>query len=130
MRHNARQSDNNLLHIVLDGGYFFRATDRGRAVSQKPFLGCAVNNRLRRHLTGAKLNGGEKAHSFRLGLLNTLNMLGCSHDDISRYLGWHSGGMVRHYTRMSNTTGSFPIPATRSLCQTPPSHPSNVQCIV
>ena len=77
----------NLLHIVLDGGYFFRATDRGRAVRQKPFLGSAVNNRLRKHLTGAKLNGGETPPSFRLGLSNTLNMLGCSHDDISRYLG-------------------------------------------
>ena len=70
----------NLLHIMLDGGYFFRATDWGRAVSQKPFLGSAVNNRLHKHLTGAKLNGGETPH-----------MLGCSHDDISRYLGWRSG---------------------------------------
>ena len=52
----------NLLHIVLDGGYFFRATDRGRAVSQKLFLGSAVNNRLRKHLTGPKLNGGEIKH--------------------------------------------------------------------
>ena len=120
----------NLLHIVLDGGYFFRATDRGRAVSQKPFLGSAVNNRLWKHLTGAKLNGGETPHSFRLGLSNTLNMLGCLHDDISRYLGWRSGGMARHYTRMSSTTGSFPIPASRSLRQTPASHPSNLQCIV
>ena len=120
----------NLLHIVLDGGYFCRATDRGRAVSQKPFLGSAVNNRLWKHLTGAKLNGGETPHSFRLGLSNTLNMLGCLHDDISRYLGWRSGGMARHYTRMSSTTGSFPIPASRSLRQTPASHPSNLQCIV
>ena len=54
----------NLLHIVLDGGYFFRATDRGRVVNQKPFLGSAVNNRLRKHLTGAKLNCGETPHSF------------------------------------------------------------------
>ena len=67
----------------------------------QPFLGSAVNNCLRRHLTGAKLNGGETPPSFRLSLSNTLNMLGCLHDDISRYLGWRSGGMARHYTRMS-----------------------------
>ena len=89
---------------MLDGGYFFRATDQGRAVSQKPFLGSVVNNRLRKHLTGAKLNGGETPHSSRLGLSNTLNMLGCSHDDISRYLVWRSGGKARHYTRMSKFT--------------------------
>jgi len=120
----------SLLHIVLDGGYFFWATDRGRVVSPKPFLGAAVNNLLRKHLTGAKLNCGETPHSLRLSLLNTLNMLGCSQDDISRYLKWHSEGMAQHYTRMSNTTGSFPIPASRSLCQTSASHPSNLQCIV
>ena len=85
----------NLLHIVLDGCYLFRATDRRRAVSQKPFLGSAVNNRLHKHFTGTRLNGGETPHSFRLGLSNTLNMLGCSHDDISHYLGWRSGGMAR-----------------------------------
>ena len=43
----------NLLHIVLDGGYIFRATDRGRAVSQKPFLGSTVNNRLRFKVQGS-----------------------------------------------------------------------------
>jgi len=110
--------------------YFFRATDQGRVVSQKPFLGSAVNNRLRKHLTGAKLNCGETPHSFRLDLSNTLNMLGCSQDDISRYLGWRSEGIAWHYTGMSNTVGSFPIPASRSLCQTPASHLSNLQCIV
>jgi len=120
----------NLLNIVLDGGYFFRATNRGRVVSQKPFLGSAVNNRLRKHLTGAKLNGGETPHSFRLGLSNTLNMLGCSQEDISRYLGWRREGMARHYIRVSNIAGSFSIPASRSLYHTPASHPSSLQCIV
>ena len=103
----------NLLNVVLDGGYFFRATDRGRVVSQRPFLGSAVNNRFRKHLAGAKLDCGETPHSFRLRLSNTLNMLGCSQDDISRYLEWRSKGMARHYTRMSNTAGS----ALRSLYQ-------------
>ena len=65
-------------------------------VSQKPFLGSAVNNRLRKHLTGAKLDCGDTPQSFRLGLSNTLNMLGCSQDDLSRYLGWRSKGIARH----------------------------------
>lgn len=124
-----------LLNIELAEGYFFRATDRGRAVSQRPFLGSAVNNRLGKYLTEAKMNCGETPHSFRLGLSNTLNMLGCSHDEISRYLGWRSSGMVKHYTRMSNTASSFPLTGrvltgAKSLNQTPVSHPSNLQCIV
>ena len=65
-------------------------------VNQKPFLGSAVNNRLRKHLTGAKLDCGDTPQSFRLGLSNTLNMLGCSQDDLSRYLGWRSKGIARH----------------------------------
>ena len=65
-------------------------------VSQKPFLGSAVNNRLPKHLTGAKLDCGDTPQSFRLGLSNTLNMLGCSQDDLSRYLGWRSKGIARH----------------------------------
>ena len=69
------------------------------------FLGSVVNNRFRKHLPGAKLDCGETPDGFRLGLWNTLNMLGCSQDDISRYLGWRSEGMARHYTRMSNTAG-------------------------
>ena len=108
----------NLLHIVLDGGYFFRATDRGRAVSQKPSLGSAFNNRLRKHLTGAKLNGGETPHScFRLGLSNTLNMLGCSHDHISRLLRmaqWGYGSAlyqdVQYRRFFSYSRPAFPLP--------------------
>lgn len=65
--------------------------------------------------------------AFRILLVN---MLGCSQDDPSRYLGWRSKGMALHYTRMSNANGSFPIPALRFVCQTPSSHPSNLQCFV
>ena len=87
-----------LLHIELAGGYLFRTTDRRTVVSSKPFLGSAVNNRLRKHLTQAKIDCGETPHSFRLGLSNTLNMMGCSPDEISRYVGWKGSDMVNHYT--------------------------------
>ena len=112
------------------GFSFFRASDRGRVVSQRPLLSSAVNNRLHKHLKGAKLDCGEIPHSFRLGLSNTLSMLGCSKDDTSHYLRWCSKVITQHYTRISNTAGSFPIPALRSLYQTPVSHASNLQCIV
>ena len=122
------------LSIELAGGYMFRTTDRGKVVSSRPFLGSAVNNRLRKHLTGAKIDCGETPHSFRLGLSNTLNMMGCSPDEISRYVGWRNGNMVNHYNKMSTVAGSSTITkrlrsGTEGLVQTPISHPSNLQGI-
>lgn len=123
-----------LLDIELAGGYLFRTTDRRKVVSSKPFLGSAVNNRLRKHLTQAKIDCGETPHSFRLGLSNTLNMMGCSPDEISRYVGWKNSDMVNHYTKMSTVAGSSFITgrllsSSECLDQAPISHPSNLQCI-
>ena len=124
----------HFLSIELAGGYMFRTTDRGKVVSSRPFLGSAVNNRLRKHLTGAKIDCGETPHSFRLGLSNTLNMMGCSPEEISRYVGWRNGDMVNHYNKMSTVAGSSSISkrllsSTECLVRTPISHPSNLQCI-
>ena len=123
-----------LLSIEFAGGHLFRTTDRRKVVSSRPFLGSAVNNRLRKHLTEAKIDCGETPHSFRLGLSNTLNMMGCSPDKISLYVGWRNGDVVSHYTKMSTVAGSPPITrrllsSTECLDQTPISHPSNLQCI-
>ena len=49
----------HFLSIELAGGYMFRTTDHRKVVSSRPFLGSAVNNRLRKHLTGAKIDCGE-----------------------------------------------------------------------
>lgn len=49
----------HVLSIELTGGYMFRTTDRRKVVSSRPFLGSAVNTRLRKHLTGAKIDCGE-----------------------------------------------------------------------
>ena len=124
----------HFLSVELAGGYMFRATDRGKVVSSRPFLGSAVNNRLRKHLTGAKIDCGETPHSFRLGLSNTLNMMGCSPGEISRYVGWRNGDMVNHYNKMSTVAGSSSISkrllsSTACLVRTPISHPSNLRCI-
>ena len=112
----------------------FRTTERGKVVSSRPFLGSAVNNRLHKHLTGAKIDCGETPDSFRLGLSNTLNMMGCSSDEISHYVGWRNGDMVNHYNKMSTVAGSCTITkrllsSTECLVRTPISHPSNLQCI-
>ena len=125
----------SLLDIDLSQGYFFRTTDRGRGISYRPFLCSAVNNRLRKYLTEAKIDSGETPHSLRVGLSNTLYMMGCSRDEISQYLGLKSSGMVRRYLRMSETGSSssfsqnIQLDSTRSFGQTPVSHPDNLQCV-
>ena len=43
-------------------------------------------NRLRLCLSEAKLYNGETPHSFRIGLSNTLSVLGCSPEEIAQYL--------------------------------------------
>ena len=74
------------LYFHRDSWWVYLFTDRSKVVRSRPFLGSAVNNRLRRH-TGAKIDCGETPHSFRHGLSNTLNMIGRSPDEISRYVG-------------------------------------------
>ena len=73
------------LGVSLSGGYFFRASDRGKQVGERPFLCWAVYNRLRVYLSETKLCNGETPHSFRVGLSNTLSVLGCSPEEIAQY---------------------------------------------
>ena len=42
------------------GDIFFRASDRGRQVGERPFPGLAVYNRLRVYLSEAKLCNGKR----------------------------------------------------------------------
>jgi len=89
------------LGVILAPGFFFRTCQSKISVSQRPFVGPAVANRLRKHLQNAGLYEGETPHSFRTGLSNTLKQLGCSTEDIARYVGWRSTAMAEHYTRVS-----------------------------
>ncbi|KAL9987103.1 hypothetical protein ACROYT_G001353 [Oculina patagonica] len=92
----------------------------------------AVNNRLRGYLVEAKLHDGETPHSFRVGLSNTLKLLGCSQEDVAQYIGWQSGKMASHYSRVSDTAVSLTIlesvlPSAVGLARTPVSHPENLR---
>ena len=73
------------LKVPLDQGYFFRTAERSGSIGSKPFTGSAMNNRLRKHLSEAKLYAEETPHSFRVGLSNTLRLLGCSLEDVAHY---------------------------------------------
>lgn len=68
-----------------------------------------MNNRLRKHLSEAKLYARETLHSFRVGLSNTLMLLGCSSEDVAHYLGWRSGEIAKRYMQGSDATESLTL---------------------
>ena len=78
----------DLLNVRFAPGFFFRTSHRNKDVGSRPFVGSAVNNRLRGYLVEAKLFDGETPHSFRVGLSNTLRLMGCSQQEVARYIGW------------------------------------------
>ena len=98
-----------LLQIPLAEGYFFRTTCHGRDIGDGPFIGSAINNRLKKYLLDAGLYNNETPHSFRIGLSNSLKLLGCSQEDIARYLGWSSTEMPKHYTRTTDADASLGV---------------------
>ena len=119
---------------VFRSGYFFRTAERGGSIGSKPFTGFAVNNRLRKHVSEAKLYAGETPHSFSVGLSNTLRLLGCSSEDVAHYLG-KSGEVAKRYMQGSDTTVSLMLlekvfPRATSGTVTPVLHPDNLQVAV
>ena len=118
-----------LLKVHLASGFFFWASDRSRDISPRPFIGSAVNSRLRGYLTEAKLHDGETPHSFRAGLSTTLRLLGCSQQQVAQYIGWKSGEMAQHYSCSSDAAGSLTIlevvfPSATRLVTVSVSHPA------
>ena len=122
----------DLLKVRLASGFFFRASDRRRDISPRPFVGSAVNNGLRGYLTEAKLHDGKTPHSFQVGLSTTLRLLGCSQQQAAQYIGWKSGEMAQHYSRSFDEAASLAIfeevlPSATGLVTVPVSHPDNLQ---
>ena len=122
--------------MPLGQGYFFRTAERSGSIGSKPFTGSAANNRFRKHLSETKPYAGETPHSFRVGLSNTLRLLGCSSEDVAHYLGWKSWEVAKRYMQGSDAATVslallervFPRAASRSV--TPVSHPDNLQAAV
>ena len=104
-------------------------------MSDRPFVGPSVANRLRKYLREAGLDEGETPHSFRRGLSNTLRLLGCSPEDIARYVGWSGSAMAEHYTSASQASSVLSLFTnfTQSLSSSHPpqsiSHPGNLRAL-
>ena len=123
------------LKVSLDQGYLIRTAVHSRSIKNKPFTGSAVNNRLLKHLSEAKLYARETPHSFRVGLSNTLRLLGCSLEDVAHYLSWKSEVVAKRYMQGSDATVSLTLlekvfPGAASGTVNPVSHPDNLQAAV
>ena len=85
------------MSINLKGGYLFRVTNRHGQVTDSPFVGSAIANRLKKHLTDLKIDSGESMHSFRSGCSITLSLLGVSYQQVAKHVGWKSLETTAHY---------------------------------
>ena len=94
------------MSIVLKEGFLFRVTDRRGHVLDKPFLGSAVANRLKKHLKDLQLCDGETMYSFRSGCSITLSLLGASYSDVVNHVGWKSLDMAIHYCQFDKVMSS------------------------
>ena len=88
-----------LMSINLKRGFLFRTTNRQGHVTENPFLGSAVANRLKHHLQSLSISSGETMHSFRSGCSITLALLGIPYHKIAEHVGWKSVDMAMHYTQ-------------------------------
>ena len=73
-------------------------------------------------------------HSFQVDLYNTLRLLCCSQQDAVQYIGWQSGEMAEHYSRVSDMAAFVAIledilPGAVNLAKTPVSHPENLHTL-
>ena len=50
---------------------------------------------------------GETPQSLRVGLFNTLDILGCSPGEIVQYLGCRSSDTARHFTCVSHAASAL-----------------------
>ena len=85
------------MSIKLESGYLFRTTDRHGNVVDVPFIGSAVQTRLKKHRKQLSLDGGETMHSFRSGCSITLSLLGISYSEVVKLIGWKSSDMAEYY---------------------------------
>ena len=87
----------NKMSIKLHPGYLFRVTDKYGNITAAPFIGSTIANRLKKHLQDLGIYEGETMHSFRGGCSITLSLLGTTHQDVAKHVGWKSLDMVTHY---------------------------------
>lgn len=104
-----------LMGLDLQPGFLFRTTC-GNSVTEQPFVGSAVYNRLKFYLRKINADNGETPHSSRAGCSITLALLGVRKEDISRHVGWASTRMVDFYNDLTDTLKPSSPAAALATC--------------
>ena len=95
----------DLMKVELRDGFLFRTLSPRGEVSQSPFVGSAVANRLTLHLKDIGLHEGETMHSFRSGCSITLSMLGVTPEEVAQHAGWRTRSSLDHYCKLDKVFG-------------------------
>ena len=98
------------MSIDLKAGYLFRVCDHQNNIVDVPFVGSAVENRLKNYLKELSLDNEETIHSFRSGCSVTISLLGISYKEIAQVVGWKTVDIATYYSQydwvMSNGDAS------------------------
>ena len=86
--------------VSLKDGFLFRVTDKCGYILDLLFVNSAVSNRLKKHLKDLDISDGRTVHGFRSSCSITLSLLGMSHEEVARHVGWKSVSMVSHYCQL------------------------------
>ena len=104
-----------LMGLDLQSGFLFRTTC-GNSVTEQPFVGFALYNRLKLYLQKINIDEGETPHNSRAGCSITLALLGVRKEDISRHVGWDNTRMVDFYNDLTETLEPSSPAAALATC--------------
>ena len=104
-----------IIGVNLREGYLFRVLNSKSEVSEDPFVGSAVANRLALHLRSAGIYDGETMHSFRSGCSITLSLLGVPSEDVARPVGWSSVVTADYYLQTGKVMNSDLVVASLAM---------------
>ena len=113
-----------LSYVILCGvnlreGYLFRVLNSKSEISEDPFVGSTIANRLALHLRSAGKYDGETMHSFRSGCSITLSLLGIPSEDVARHLGWSSIVTADNYSQTGKVMNSDLVATSLAMSTTP-----------
>lgn len=109
----------DLMSVNLREGYLFRVLNSKNAVSEDPFVGSAIANRLFLHLRSAGIYNGETMHSFRSGCSITLSLLGVPSEDVARHVGWSSIVTAEYYSQTGKVMNSDAVATSLAMSTGP-----------
>ena len=109
----------DLMCVNLREGYLFRVLNSKSEISEDPFVGSAIANRLTLHLRSAGIYDRETMHSFRSGCSITLSLLGVPSEDVARHVGWSSIITADYYSQTGKVMNSDSVASSLAMSTAP-----------